>query len=162
MAVRLCQKQPVFRKWIVRAVSVWLIPIQKRSTNLNIIWYIIQDEMICVTIHREYHCWLLDIYIGLTMTLKEAEWGWCDNCTLSLFGVGRVELAGTHPHFFQLRTQHWSLVGCAVSTKYLFTVSTKYWLDPFLFSVSRHKRDYGDIEWEEQNASLVPSVAAGS
>ena len=156
MAVRLCQKQPVFRKWIVRAVSVWLIPIQKRSTNLNIIWYITRDEMICDL------CMVNASWVSLTMTLKEAEWGWCDNCTLSLFGVGRVELAGTHPHFCQLRTQHWSLVGCTVSTIYLFTVSTKYWLDPFLFSVSRHKRDYVDIEWEEQNASLVPSVAAGS
>ena len=156
MAVRLCQKQPVFRKWIVRAVSVWLIPIQKRSTNLNIIWYITRDEMICDL------CMVNASWVSLTMTLKEAEWGWCDNCTLSLFGVGRVELAGTHPHFCQLRTQHWSLVGCTVSTKYLFTVSTKYGLDQFLFSVSRHKIDYVDIEWEEQNASLVPSVAAGS
>ena len=36
----MCQKQPVFRKWIVRAVSVWLIPIQKRSTNVNILYNI--------------------------------------------------------------------------------------------------------------------------
>ena len=120
MAVRLCQKQPVFRKWIVRAVSVWLIPIQKRSTNLNIIWYITRDEMICDL------CMVNASWVSLTMTLKEAEWGWCDNCTLSLFGVGRVELAGTHPHFFSSghNIDHWSGALFQQNTYLLFQQNT--------------------------------------
>ena len=57
-----------------------------------------------------YHAsWVSLVHRSLTMTLKEAEWGWCDNCTLSLFGMGRVELAGTHPQFFSSghNIDHW-------------------------------------------------------
>ena len=77
-----------------------------------------------------YHAsWVAgSIYRGLTMTLKEAEWGWCDNCTLSLFGVGRVELAGTHPQFFSLgqNIDHWSGALYQQSTYLLFQQNTDW------------------------------------
>ena len=47
-------------------------------------------------------------------------------------------------------------------TKILIYCFNKILIGPISFSDSRHKRDYGDIEWEEQTASLIPSVAAGS
>ena len=96
------------------------------------------------------------------MTLKEAEWGWCDNCTLSLFGKGRVELAGIHPYFFSSghNIDHIGWVPCF--NKIHIYCFNKILIGPISFSDSRHKRDFGDIEWEEQTASLISSVAAGS
>ena len=124
MAVRLCQKQPVFRKWIVRAVSVWLIPIQKRSTNLNIIWYITQDEMISVTMHREYH-WFIEAWqwlwrkrneVGVIIALcPYLEWaGWnLQAHTLTFFSLGH-------------NIDHWSGALYQQSTYLLFQQNTDW------------------------------------
>ena len=114
---------------------------------------------------------LLPSWVSLVRYIEAWQWLWRRRNEVGViialwpyleWALGQGGTCRHTPSLFQLKTQDWSLAGCTVSTKYVFTVSTKYLLDSFLFSDSRHKKDYGDIEWEEQTASLISSVAAGS
>ena len=85
---------------------------------------------------------LLPSWVSLVRYIEAWQWLWRRRNEVGViialwpyleWALGQGGTCRHTPSLFQLKTQDWSLAGCTVSTKNIFTVSTKYWLDPFLF-----------------------------